>query len=423
MGKQLVLMIVDDPQTEAALRHSLAGYEVATAATAAAAVKSLQQNKPALIIIDHDLKGPDGLQVFKQLNLPEPPVGVIMLAAANDIPLAVAATKQGVADFLKKPVTTEQLLAAVAKSIGLGAEVVFQPAPEAWLQGECPSLKQMYSDIRSALAKRQHLLLVGEHGIEKDKVAGFIHAHSWKKRRQLKVIDLLSFRRENLEAHFWSAVQETVSGTPAGPARAEEDLFGTLYLENIEVVEENFRQSILEFFKQRQGEVLVIIGLSDKSLVAAADFYPVTVPPLRERRADLPQLLNHYLQLFADRYNKKIGGLAPDLLAFLADYDWPGNYRELEARLESAVLAADSEIIGWQAWPLDLAALQAGATKKAVRTGRVTLEAAKRTFEKGLYRALLPKAGGDTALAARFVDLPRTVLSGRLEELGDDPAD
>lgn len=412
MPRKTILLIADDPKIETRIKEILAEYEIEKV-SAEQAVETLRQKKPNLTILDYDLKGTDGLQVFRQIYAFVPQLKVIMLSASGDISLAVTATKLGVADFLKKPMVAEQLREAVERNISPAGELFLKPAETLWLQGESPALKKMYADLRRALLSLSNLVLLGERGIEKIKAVEFIHAHRPGARGKLKVIDLLSFRRENLEPHFWAAAQEALSESPG-----IEDRCRTLYLENIEALAENFRASILEFFKTRKGETLTLIGLYEKDS-AVKDYAQVEIPPLRERKEDLPQLLSHYLELYSTKHDKKIKGISPDLLYFLAAYDYPGNYRELECLLEQAILSAPSEILGLRDLPLPIKSLLEVSIKKAFRSGNLELEKARKMFEKDLYAILLSKAGGDTASVARLMDLPRTVLAERIENLSD----
>ena len=417
MAKKLILIIEDEPKTEAKVKEALEGYDLQVVSEAKAALEYLSKSRPDLILLDHDLKGIDGLQFFRQIQSVAPAVKVIMLSAQNDIPLAVTATKLGVSDFLKKPPAAAQLRAAVEDNLQAEEERFLRPASELWLQGQSPKLERMYADLRKVLLTRQNLMLLGERGVEKVKVVEFLHATGFSKQKKLKLIDLLSFRRENLEAHFWATVQEAL----AEPADIQERC-GTLYLENIESLEDNFRASILEFFKERKNEVFTVIGVYEK-VASAKDFALIEVPPLRERKEDLAQLLGHYLNLYSVKHNKRVKGFSSELLSLLTLYDYPGNYRELENLIEEGVLASSSEILGLPDIPLGIRELLGSFIKKSLQSGKLSLEEAKRGFEKGLYATLLSKTGGDAAQVARLLDLPRTALSSRLDELGSDFSD
>jgi len=194
----------------------------------------------------------------------------------------------------------------------------------------------------------------------------------------------------------------------------------------VEGLEENFQASIFDFFRTRKGEALVVIGLFDKNKTRAAvtqGYSQIEIPPLRERKEDLPRLLAHYLEIYARKYAKKIIGFSAEALNLLTDYDYPGNYRELERLVEQGVLLAAAEFIGLRDLPAGVKELLEVSMKKINRKGPLGPGEARRTFERDLYKVLLSKTGGDVAATARFLDLPKSVLSERLEELGQNLLD
>ena len=423
--KKTILLITDEAAVEQAAAGALAEFSLTTCRSAGEAARLIGQKKPALVIIDYDLKGSDGLQVFRQLRPLVPYTNFIMLSLANDIPLAVRAAKLGVADLLKKPLAAKELRGVVEKNIASSEELVFAAPETAWLQGASPALKKMFELAGEALLARTNIVLVAERGIDKSDVAEYAHRRGLKRKSQLRVIDLAAFRRENLEGSFWAAAQEAVGKN--GSAVDEEDRCGTLYLENIESLEESFRRSIFEFFKEPKAkfdpEVLVLIGLYDRKSLPqelAKNYFEIEVPPLRERQADLSLLIARGLSGFARLHDRKVRAVSGDLLYLLGLYDWPGNYHELDALLEIGVLAAGSEVLEIKDLPLDFRALMSAAVRAAHIKGRLSLEEAKRWLEKLTYKTLLEKTSGDQGAVARFLDLPKTTLAERAAELGGD---
>lgn len=425
--KKTILFIGDDERTEQAVKGALPGHSFETARDDREAAGAIEQNKPALIIIDHDLKKLDGLQVFRTVRLLTPYTPVIMLSGLNDIPLAVTATKLGAADFQRKPVTAKELAAAVERNLAAAERLAARPARAAWLQGESPALQKMYADIRAALLTRRNLVLSAERGIDKGDLAEYIHQAGWKPRREPRTIDLASFRRAGLEGSFWATVQEAVGENRSASAENEEDRCGTLLLENIESLEASFRQSIFEYFKERTGKVdqeaLVVIGLFEAASLPPhlqKNYDLVEVPALRERKADLPQLIGRRLAALAAEHDKPVGAVSAELLYLFSLYDFPGNYHELDSLLSAGVLVSSSATLELKDLPLDFRSLSALALKNAQLKGELTLEEARRWLEKLTYKTLLAKNGGDVAAAARFLDLPRTALAERAAELGGD---
>jgi len=420
--KNIILLIEDEAKVEARVKEVLADYQIETLTSTGAALDYLRSHKCDLVIIDHDLKKADGLRLLREIRLLSPRVKIVMLSASNDVQLAVAAVKMGAAEFLKKPIAADQFRGAIEKTISSREEVASGPAGSAWLQGESPGLKKMYADITNALASDKNILLFGERGIAREEVAAFIHSMSPRKNRLLKCINLLSFRRQNQEAPFWATVQELTAEPPGNSLLSESDLSGTLYLENIEALEDNFKASIFDFFKTRRGELLLVAGIADTKAVPperAKNFFRVDVPPLRDRREDLPQLLIHYLNYYSMKHNKRAAGFSAGLLSLLMLYDYPGNYRELECLIEQGVLSSSSEMLDLKDIALDLKGLSGISLKKAAREGKSSLEEVKNEFEAELYGSLLAGAKGDLTIAARFLDVPRSILAERIGKLSN----
>jgi DNA-binding NtrC family response regulator len=426
MERKTILLVEDDPKTEAAIRDALAGeYHLEVAARADAAEAFVEKKKPDLVLIDYDLAGVDGLQVFKKIQALMPQIKAVMLSLSNHIPLAVSAAKLGVAEFLRKPVEGMQLRKAVEGNLSPADQVLIWPSDIEWLHGNSAEIITFFGEVQKNLLYPRNWALFGEPGIEMESVAAFAHVNSLKRKRQMKVIDLSSFRRQDLEAHFWATVQEIMGEAEIGSVINEEDRCGTLYLKNIETLEESFRMSVLDYFKERKGKVdkaiLVIIGLRGKETIPAArlkTYFTLEVPPLRRRKEDIPYLLNYYLKYYSDKNGKPIKGISADLLDFAALYDYPGNYRELEKMMEGAVLASSSDVLELKDLFLDFRGILEHSLKDIFRSGELDFSAAKERFENSLYRTLLSKNEGDIAAVARYLDIPKTVLAERIEGLG-----
>ena len=423
-----ILLITEDQKTAAAVRDALADYQVEVAAGVDQAFTLLRSLPADLTIVDHDLKGVDGLQLCRQIKLAAPAQPLIMLSAGNDIPLAVAAAKIGVGDFFRKPPEAKALQSAVGKNLTLTDRPLLPPGAIDWLQSEGQPLRGLFQQIKEALLQPRNLIIHGEIGINKQELAAYIHEQGAKSRRQFLALDLASFRREDQEASFWAGVQELLALPRAGAAQTEEDRCGTLYLGGIETLAENFRLSVLEFFQTRKAnldqEIMVIIGLVLPSTgQLPAGYTQLIVPPLRERKEDLNRLLLAALREQAARFNKPLKGFSAAALDFLTLYDYPGNYRELECIVESAVAAVDGDLIGLKELPLDEQWAKTAAAARSRLSGRTKPAEVKLTEEKILYQALLAKFNNDLPAIARWLDIPRTTLAARLEELGCYPAD
>ena len=427
MNKKEVLLITADQKTEASIREALDGYEVSAAPGSEAAAAAIKSPAAPLVIIDFDVKDLNGLEEIRRVQELNPKSKIIAISIANNIPLAVAATKLGIFDFLKKPLTAKQLRGVVEGAFGLEKARPFLPARAAWLTGGSQKLQKMYDTIQAALADdRRNLALLGEAGIDKLPVVEFIQARGARSKRKLNTIDLAYFRKESDESYFWSSIQEMLAEPAADKLLSEEDRCGVLYLENFEKLDETFKASIAEFMSKRPGktdkQVLVVVDILTSGRnhgLLDQNFTLVEIPPVRERKDDLAGLLNYYLGCLARKHNKNVRGFSAAALDRLAAYDYPGNYQELEDLIEQGVLTATTELIELPDLAIGFREIAANTIERALQRGELGLEEAQRAFEQELYTNIVARTSGDLGAAANFLDLPRGGLSGRLEELGD----
>ncbi|OGC07498.1 hypothetical protein A3H38_01670 [candidate division WOR-1 bacterium RIFCSPLOWO2_02_FULL_46_20] len=410
--KKTILLIEDEPKVEAVFREALGkGYVIEVVPGAKLAAAFIDKKIPDIVVIDFDLKNEDGLRVFERLGLAAP---TIMMSSSGNISLAVSATKLGVVEFLRKPLNVEQLREAVEQNISQEERPLRLGAGLAWLWGEGHGLKEMFSGIQHALRANKDVVLVGGRGIESGGVAELIHQHSAKRDRRLVRFDIAAFRRQDLETHFWATLQDLLSLPAATSLRKNENLCGTIYLENIERVDEHFKLSLLKYFNERKGKtVRAVLGVNSRdAILTQNDYVVVEIPKLRERKEDLPYLLSLYLKGYSVKYNKEVKFISREVLADLAAYDFPGNYAELEELVREAVLVAAAD---------KLEAKNLAYTYKILQQAygglNLPLDAAKLEFENSLYNILLDKSNGDEARLARFLNVPRSVLSERIQNL------
>jgi len=421
--KKHILLIEDQPKTATSVKEALGhGYQVETVRSGKAAVAWLEKKQPDLIIIDYDLKGEDGLQVFRSLGAV---VNVIMLSASGSIPLAVSATKLGVSEFLRKPIEARLLRAAVKASVKTEEVQLVWPEGAEWLRGNSPALKKMLNSVRATLTDNQDIVLTGAPGIPLGQVAEFIHINGPRRQRKFASLDLASFQKEDQEAHFWTSLQEIMSLPAATSLQEEADRYGTIFLANLDRVNQTLRQSIFSYFKagstKADKSIRLIIGLGDVGAAArlkTRDFVQIEVPRLSERKADLPFLIEKYLERYSKKYNRNVKLISTDVLDWLATYDFPGNYLEFEDLIEESILLADADKLELEGLPVNLPGLLSTSLNKALREN-LPLVAASRNFEQNLYYLLLKKTGGEHQRVADFLELPKATLAERLRNLLD----
>ena len=408
MQKKIILLIEDDHKSEAAIKDVIGNdYDLKIVRDEKGAAAFLSAHTPDLILIDFDLKKKDGLQIYRELR---PNLKVIMLSASGNIPLAVTATKQGVVDFLRKPINAEELREAVERNLEDIEKRFLFTKNGGWLKGEGARVKEALKGIRDAVRGRRDVVLNGGPGTPLTDVANLIHLNGSQNRKKILVLNLASYSNENFESHFWTNIKTILAIPDANSLQREGDLCGTLYLENLDSIEDIFKKSILDYFINAKKDVQVIFGSQTK-----ADNYPtIKIPKIAERKGDLPLLLEYYLKKLSIKYNKEIKFISADLLGYLANYDFPGNYIELEKMIEEAVLSAKSINLEPKNFPVANNGLINLSLQRSLSED-LPLEEAKRGYEKRLFGMLMEKTGGEEGAVARFIDLPRSRVKDLLD--------
>ncbi|MBI5699709.1 sigma-54-dependent Fis family transcriptional regulator [Candidatus Saganbacteria bacterium] len=412
----MILLLEDDLKTAAQIKEAL-GEELVVCDKVQDFLHRINE-KPQLAIIDFDLRETDGLMVYRKLREQAPYLKTIMLSGSNNIPLAVSATRMGVADFLRKPLelaafkaaVQTQLKAIVAPGPTLSAEVGGE-----WLNGTSEKLQHFLADFQSALTSNQDLGLAAERGINLGLLARTLHKHGPSGKRKFVEFNLAAFSRDTLESHFWATLQELLLSREEASLPEQQELAGTLYFEGWEAIPDHFKNSLLEFLKKRPAmaglmkDVRVIVAAGQE----IAGFGRLVVPPLRERKEDLPLIVAAEVRRLA----RDPVYLSPRVMEFFAYYDFPGNYEELRVILECA-LRNHPRDLKLSSFLLNAGQLVQAQFKQAMAGQSYELKSVRERFESELLTYVVQSAGGDTSQAARFLDLPRTALLERLKTLG-----
>jgi len=407
MGKLPVLLLEDDPKVAAQIKDALRDrLEIKAFDKTAGFLSAAKATPDCLAVIDFDLREMDGILAFKKLREINPQARAVMISSANNIPLAVSASKLGMLEFLRKPLIIPDFIRIVEGLAG-GEEIrkfSFNGIPDTeWLAGASPKLLEFENNIIKLSARAKDLILVAERGINKKTVVRLIKQNGFHSAKKLIEFDLSSFARESLEGHFWAALNELLSTPGIESVKEESEQTGIIFIEGFENVSDHFRASVFDFIKNRAGkpnfnpEVQVILGVSDVSyLERFGGFELLIVPALRERKEDLPLILAKYLKNKTD--NKAV---SVDVLEFMGLYDFPGNYEELENMIVGGFSFSREAFISYL----------------KPQTRFATLSALRDRFEKAFIGLLLSKTKRDIHAAARFLSIPKTVLDERVREL------
>jgi two-component system, NtrC family, response regulator GlrR len=443
MNTSDILLVDDDPDLLQliGLRLTSAGYRVRTADSGETALAALAVARPAAVITDLRMPGIDGMQLFEAIHRQHPALPVIILTAHGTIPDAVTATQRGVFGFLTKPFDSQDLLQKVAAAIKLSGDDGEAMAPSAqWRAGIVTRSAKMEDLLRQAKLVADSdasVLIFGESGTGKELLARAIHRASRRADGPFVAVNCGAIPGELLESELFGHAR----GAFTGAVQAHKGLFqtadgGTLFLDEIGDMPLPLQVKLLRVLQE--GEVRPVgatqsipvdvrvisathrdleaqrsAGLFREDLYYRLNVVSVRLPPLAERREDIPVLATHFLRKLAERYKKPLPTLAPDAMALLIAAPWPGNVRQLLNLLEQAVALTTTAVI-----PASVVqnALQEDAA------ALVPFEEARKSFEREYLVRLLKITGGNVTQAAQMAKRNRTEFYKLLQRHRLEPA-
>ena len=423
-----LLLVDDDPDLLKliSLRLTSAGYRVRTAESGEVALAAIAVTRPALVITDLRMPGMDGLQLFETIHRQHPTMPVIILTAHGTIPDAVSATQRGVFGFLTKPFDSQDLLHKVAAAVALSGDAPGPASDDSWRAGiitRSPVMEDLLRQARLVADSDAAVLITGESGTGKELLAQAIHRASRRGARPFVAVNCGAIPGELLESELFGHAR----GAFTGAVQAHKGLFqaadgGTLLLDEIGDMPLPLQVKLLRVLQQ--GEVRPVgstqaipvnvrvisathrdldaqraAGLFREDLYYRLNVVSLRLPPLAERREDIPLLATHFLQRLAERYQKPVPSLAPDAMQALVAAPWPGNVRQLLNLLEQAVALTTTAVI-----PASL--VQSALREDAAAL--VPFEEARKTFERDYLVRLLKITGGNVTQAAQMAKRNRT---------------
>ena len=380
MEKIVILVVDDEAVIRDGIKRVLEGdrYEVETCRSGHLAIERLQGKEYGLIITDLKMPGMNGIEVLKAVKALQPDIPVIIITGYASIDTAVEAMKSGASDYISKPFAPDLLLEKVQNALSQRSmtPVEIRPDSEVSLQhgfhqfiGESMEMQKVYQRIMRVAATNSTVLITGESGTGKELAARAIHEHSPRKDKPFVAVDCSSLAETLLESELFGHVK----GSFTGAVQTKTGLFkiadgGTLFLDEVSNISLSTQAKLLRVLQERKitpigGTQLVPI---DIHLVAATNrnlrtmvnegsfredlffrlnIIPIDLPPLRDRKHDIPILVRHFLKKYSAAIGKDISKVAPDVMKFLENYAFPGNVRELENMIERAVVLAEIDII------------------------------------------------------------------------------
>ncbi|MCG6908837.1 MAG: sigma-54 dependent transcriptional regulator [Deltaproteobacteria bacterium] len=433
-----------------------AGHQVTAAETGVAGVAHALRNDYDLVLIDIKLPDMDGLEILKRIHQEKPAVNLVVMTGYASVENAVEAMKLGAFDYLSKPFYDGELRLSAAKAIEnkrlkeenlILREQLFAKFDFSNIIGKNPKILEIFDEIRKAAPTDSTVLIIGESGTGKELFANAIHAHSKRAVKQFIAIDCSTFSSTLLESELFGHVKGAFTGASQNKAGIFEIADGgTLFLDEIANLNCEFQAKLLrvmEFHQYkpvgashaRESDLRVIAatnqdlkkmtqdGLFRKDLYYRLNVLPLYIPPLRDRRDDIPRLAYHFLRTFSKEMGRQIKGFSDEAIEVLIAYDWPGNVRQLKNIVERLVIMSDRNVLGYRHLLSNLYTGDDHSTGNDPQTlnelkqiKSKIIETHYGPIEKQFLRKALQAAGWNITHAAKRVGMQRSNFSTLLKK-------
>ena len=448
------VLIVDD---EVGVRESLKmilkkDYDVFLAKDAEEAFLQIKENSPDVILLDIILPDLDGLKVLERIKQNEPDIVVIMITATNTAKTAVEAMKLGAYHYVTKPFDNDELRLIISRSLSekaLKQELIFrrEEMDKSFdfgnILGKSKGMKDIFKMVKQIADSKSTVLIMGESGTGKELISRAIHYNSNRKNYPFVTINCAAIPETLIESElfghekgaFTNAIEKKLG-------RFEVAHQGTLFLDEIGELSLTTQAKILRFLEEKEfnrvgGSKTIkvdvrLITATNKDLnqmIKKASFredlyyrinvVPIVIPPLRERKEDIPILIDHFINKFSVENNKNVKGINKDALEFLMQYEWPGNVRELENLIERVIALTSNEYIPANELPYSFKNIpKINGLKESVLDGKVSFLQAEEEFEKEVILDALKKTNYIQSHAAEILGISRRILKYKMDKLG-----
>jgi DNA-binding NtrC family response regulator len=448
-----ILIVEDEPRMRRLLEISLGedGHSVHTSGDAEGGLLHLRKASADLVVTDLKLPGMNGLEFLQEGKRLNPALPFIVMTAYGSVETAVDAMKAGASDYVLKPFTMAEMKLVINKELdvqqvrdenvrlkeALGKRYHFRN-----IVGRSKKMQEVLALVERVAPTNSTVLIGGESGVGKDLIARAIHQNSRRASGPFIKINSTAIPDTLFESELFGFERGAFTGALASkPGKFELADKGTLFLDEIGDVPAPIQVKLLRVLQEREFERLGgtktlkvdirMIAATNRDLRAALeegtfreDLYyrlnvvPIDIPPLREHKEDIPDLVNHFLARFAADSEKEIEGITPAALDELMEYHWPGNIRQLENSVERAVALSAGRTIDVADIHLDSTQGKRGAAAPASDGQFLPEGMTLEQWEDNMIREALRRANGNKSQAARLLGLSRNALRYRLGKLG-----
>jgi two-component system response regulator HydG len=448
--KNTILVVDDDLAHRTMLRTLLGGwgYEVAEADDGGKAVEAVSRKPFDLILMDIRMLKVSGLEALAEIKRFNPAIPVIIMTAYASVETAVKALKEGAYDYLTKPLDFYELKLIIERATEHSRlreenrhlrESLASQFDSQNLIGHSPAMTRLIETMVQVAPSEATVLITGESGTGKEMIAGAIHFNSLRKIGPFVKINCAAITETLLESELFGHEK----GAFTGAEKRKEGKFrqaerGTIFLDEVSEMSPAMQVKLLRVLQEREitrvgGDEVIkvdvrVIAATNKDLMREIearrfrdDLYyrlnvvTLNVPPLRERREDIPLIATHFLTVFAKKNSKSIKGFTPQAMDRLIKYDWPGNVRELMNAVERAVVLSRSEYLDEEAFTL---VLQTGQQEAVIPVQIGASEPSLESVERETVLKALETAGGNKSEAARRLGITRRTLHLKLKKYG-----
>ncbi len=447
MSKPRILIIDDERNTREGLQRALKkDYDVLVADNGQRGLDLILERSFDLVLTDLRMPGLDGMELLKRVSAMENPPNCIMLTAYGSIDTAIEAVRSGASDFLEKPVDLDKLDITIKKALEnrqlqaenteLKRELASKYAFEKII-GESAAMQQILDTVKQISTVRTTVLLTGENGTGKEVIARAIHQLGNRAAKPFVAIHCAALAPTLLESELFGHEKGAFTGAVEQKiGRFEAADGGIVFLDEVSEIDPSVQVKLLRVLETRSFErvggtepvdvdirlvaatnrdlrQMVDDGDFREDLYYRLDVLNIHLPPLRDRRDDVPLLLAHFLEIYNAENGKQIAGLTPDAVKILEAYDWPGNVRQLKNCVERMVVLCRNDRIGVKDIPAEIRDAVAGSpASKTDDRGSLDITA----NEEYLIRKALEECDGNRTAAAKQLGISRRTLHRKLHQ-------
>ena len=449
----LVLVVDDTLGIREALEKILQkeGYRVLTAADGEEAVRLLQKHDVALLLTDLKMPGIDGAELLKIAKTISPEIEVVLITGHGTIDVAVEVMKEGAFDFIQKPFNKMTVVKVVRKAIEKRALVLenknlyerlrdIQEADQ--VIGKSPAMRKVMEMVEQVAPSTATVLITGESGVGKEVIARALHMMSPRRDKKFVKVSCAALPETLLEAELFGYERGAFTGAISKrEGRFELAHGGTLFLDEVGDINPAIQVKLLRVLQSGEFERLggSTTFVADVRLIAATnaslkklvekkrfreDLYyrlnviNISIPPLRERREDIPLLANYFLRMYAAKNGKNISGISKEAMDILIKYRWPGNVRELENTIERAVVLSRGSTIIPADFPEDIHHAVAEHHEVAIEQRMISIPIGKlplRDIERMVMEETLRQSKGNKNIASKLLGISTRTLYRKID--------